>query len=92
MWSKVYVVRNENNQEIGVALMDTQVNIDYQKLSGYLLYLKEEVVILREKLTPAFFAKHPLQTKMPSLQVFSGSIGPWDNASLGPCDLRTLHP
>jgi hypothetical protein len=36
MWSKVYLVRNENNEEIGVALMDTQVNIDDQKFSGYL--------------------------------------------------------
>ncbi len=36
MWSKVYVVRNENNQEIGVALMDTQVHIDDQKFSGCL--------------------------------------------------------
>jgi hypothetical protein len=26
MWSKVYIVRNKNNQEIGVALMDTQVS------------------------------------------------------------------
>jgi hypothetical protein len=89
MWSKVYVVRNEKNQEIGVALMDTQVNIDYQKLSGCLLYLKEEVVILKAKLTP-FFCK-TFTSKMPSLYVFSG-IGLWDNASLGPCDLRTLHP
>jgi hypothetical protein len=60
MWSKVYVVRNENNQEIGVALMDTQVNIDYQKLSVYLLYLKKEVVILKGKIDPTFFAKHLL--------------------------------
>jgi hypothetical protein len=55
MWSKVYLVRNENNQEIGVALMDTQVNIDDQKFSGYLLYLKEEVVILKENWPPNFF-------------------------------------
>ncbi len=53
-------------------------------------YLKDEVVILKEKLTPAFFCKS-FTSKMPSLYVFSG-IGLWDNSSLGQCDLWTMYP
>jgi hypothetical protein len=91
MWSKVYTVRNENNQEIGVALMDTQVNIDYQKLSGYLLYLKEEVVILKAKLTLFFLQNIYFKDAIPVCFFWHRSLGQFVSWTMPPLNDAPLR-